>query len=152
MTTIDLNEIKQKLLIERERVRESLRRNTQHTFAEVDDSTRDAADLASASHDRDVFYRLQEADVKRLRLIDAVLSRIDDDGYGKCEQCGEEISKARLEAIPWAVYCLSCQNQTSLTEASPQTLGEPMPLEFSVGEGSELWKQKTEEQNKMEGL
>ena len=127
MTTIDLKEMKQKLLTERKLVLESLRRNTQHTLAGADDTTRDAGDLASASHDKDVLYSLQDADARRLRLIDSVLSRIDEDGYGTCEQCGEEISKARLAALPWAVYCLFCQEQADLIGASPQAFSYGQP-------------------------
>jgi DnaK suppressor protein len=114
MRKTDIQNIKRRLLNERARVEESLRRNTQYVLSEIDDSTRDAGDLASASHDRGVLYCLQESDSKRLKLINEVLSRIDKDGYGICEECGQEISKARLEAIPWATSCLTCQEQADL--------------------------------------
>jgi RNA polymerase-binding transcription factor len=116
MTKRDLEGIKGKLLAERERVVESLRRNSEHTLSEIDDTTRDTCDLASASHDRGVLYQLQESDVNRLKLINEVFSRIDWDGYGMCEQYGEEIGKARLEAIQWAMNCLTCQEETDLGE------------------------------------
>jgi DnaK suppressor protein len=116
MTKRDLEDIKRILLAERERAEASLRRTTLHAQSEPDDSTKDSGDLASASHDRDVLYRLQESDLKRLRLISEVLSRIDTDGYGVCEQCGEEIGKARLAAIPWATTCLICQQKADLQD------------------------------------
>jgi len=119
MTQRRVEEIKGKLIAEREHVSESLRRSTQYALSEIDDTTRDAADLASASHDRAVLYRLQESDTKRLRIIDEVLSRIDRDIYGICEQCGQEIGTARLEAIPWATSCLMCQEQIDLKEPLP---------------------------------
>jgi DnaK suppressor protein len=112
MTTRDLEAIKQKLLTEREFVKESLRRNMQHTTSEADDTTtRDSGDLASASHDKGVLYQLQESDSRRLKLINEVLIRIDRDDYGTCEECGEEIGKVRLAAIPWATHCLTCQER-----------------------------------------
>jgi DnaK suppressor protein len=117
MTKRDIQQIKRRLLVERERVEESFYRTTQHVLSEIDDSTRDAGDLASASHDRGVLYRLQGYESKRLRLINEVLSRIDHDDYGICEQCGQEISKTRLEAIPWATNCFRCQEQTDLRES-----------------------------------
>ena len=119
MTKRDLEDMKRKLLAERDHVSESLRRSSQYALSEIDDTTRDAADLASASHDRDVLYRLQESDTKRLRIIDEVLSRIDRDGYGICGHCGQEIGKARLAAIPWATSCLTCQEQADLKESLP---------------------------------
>jgi DnaK suppressor protein len=80
----------------------------------VDDSTQDAGDIASASHDRGVLYRLQESTAKRLKLINDVLERLDRDGYGTCEECGAEIGRVRLHAIPWAVSCLACQEEADL--------------------------------------
>ena len=114
MTRKRLEEMKQKLIAERERVLESYQRTTQHTLAELDDTTQDAGDLASTSHDRAVLYRLQESDAKRLKQIEDVLSRMEEDGYGICEECGDEVSDARLEAIPWATLCLNCQEEADL--------------------------------------
>jgi DnaK suppressor protein len=117
MTIRDLEAIKQKLLTEREFVQESLRRNLRHTLSEADDTTRDSGDLASASHDRGVLYQLQESDSRRLKFINEVLIRIDRDDYGTCEECGKEIGKARLEAIPWATHCLTCQERADWAES-----------------------------------
>ena len=119
MTKRDIEGIKRKLLAERERVRESLRRETEHTLSEIDDTTRDSGDLASASHDRGVLYQLQESDTNRLKLLNDVLSRIDRDGYGTCAQCGRHIGKARLQAIPWTTKCLICQEETDLRNHYP---------------------------------
>ncbi len=44
-----------------------------------------------------------------LRLINAAGGRIDDGTYGSCLECGHAIHSARLNALPWAVYCLQCQ-------------------------------------------
>ena len=41
-----------------------------------------------------------------LRDVDAALAKLDDGTYGKCEECGEEIAEARLEAMPSARYCI----------------------------------------------
>jgi DnaK suppressor protein len=110
MTRRDLADLRKKLLGERDRSEESLRRAIQHTLDD-DDTTRDAGDLASASHNRDLMYVLQEYEGRRLKLINDVLAGMEQDGYGTCEECGQDIGKARLEAIPWATYCLSCQEE-----------------------------------------
>jgi RNA polymerase-binding transcription factor DksA len=107
MKTRDLEGIRRELLLERERALELLRRNTEYAMADVDDSTQDAGDIASASHDRGVLYRLQESTAKRLKLINDVLER-------PCEECGAEIGRVRLHAIPWAVSCLACQEEADL--------------------------------------
>ena len=41
-----------------------------------------------------------------LRDVEAALVKLDEGTYGKCEECGEEIAEARLEAMPSARYCI----------------------------------------------
>jgi DnaK suppressor protein len=62
---------------------------------------------------------LQEAgrDLEELRDIDGALRRIEDDDYGDCEQCGNEIGYARLEVQPTATRCILCQAQYEKTYA-----------------------------------
>jgi DnaK suppressor protein len=50
-------------------------------------------------------------DRDKLKLMDAALERLDYDEFGICDDCGETIPRKRLEAIPWAAYCLSCQER-----------------------------------------
>jgi DnaK suppressor protein len=66
-----------------------------------------AADEASAS----VQIRLRETDGRLLRAIEEALTRIRQERFGSCEECGQPISKARLEAVPWARYCRDCKEQ-----------------------------------------
>jgi DnaK suppressor protein len=42
-------------------------------------------------------------------LVDEALLRVEDEEYGSCQNCEKEINPKRLAAIPWARYCLSCQ-------------------------------------------
>jgi len=124
--------MKQKVIAERERVIRSIYRNAEHALTELDDSTRDAGDLANACHDRDVLHRLQEYDAKHLQQIDDVLSRIERNEYGICTECENEIGAARLEAIPWARLCLQCQEQADASEPSPSYL----PIQDIEAEGN----------------
>jgi RNA polymerase-binding protein DksA len=50
---------------------------------------------------------------KILHSIVKALEKIDNGTYGVCEQCGKDISEARLKANPSAVYCLKCQGDNS---------------------------------------
>ncbi len=52
---------------------------------------------------------LREKAEKELELVDAALARIEDGSFGRCRRCGGEIAPARLEALPWAAYCIACQ-------------------------------------------
>jgi DnaK suppressor protein len=50
-------------------------------------------------------------DRRKLRLIDAALERLDKGESGICEDCGESIPEKRLKVVPWAGYCVSCQER-----------------------------------------
>ena len=45
-----------------------------------------------------------------LREVRAAMDRIDDGSYGFCENCEEAIAPRRLDAVPWARYCVQCQD------------------------------------------
>ena len=47
-----------------------------------------------------------------LRAVRDALTRIDDGGYGICLSCEDRISVRRLQAVPWAGYCVRCQEET----------------------------------------
>ena len=50
-----------------------------------------------------------QMETNELHRIDTALGKIQDGSYGICEDCGKRIPKARLEALPHATRCLSCQ-------------------------------------------
>jgi len=70
---------------------------------------KDFADVASDDIDRKMIEALGSQDIKRLRAIDAALSRINQDRYGLCMKCGKKIPNERLNAIPYAILCIDCQ-------------------------------------------
>jgi len=72
---------------------------------------RDPVDMAAGEASATVQMRLKQTDSKLLRAIEDALTRIRLERYGTCEECGQPISKARLEAVPWARYCRGCKEQ-----------------------------------------
>ena len=52
---------------------------------------------------------LRDRNQQHLQLVDAALARLDAGTYGVCQNCGRPIAPERLEAIPWAAYCIDCQ-------------------------------------------
>ena len=106
MSKSNLKEIKEKLLAERELLIEKLKGND----LSVDDSeTPDPVDLAVRNYSKNVMLAVSENESKQLALIDEAVVRIDDEEYGTCQNCEKEINPKRLAAIPWARYCLECQ-------------------------------------------
>ncbi len=71
---------------------------------------KDFADIASDDMDRKMLETIGTKDLKRMRLIDSAISRIEQGKYGLCMKCGKKIPKERLEAIPYALMCIECQS------------------------------------------
>ncbi|MDR2246585.1 MAG: TraR/DksA family transcriptional regulator [Treponema sp.] len=71
---------------------------------------KDMADVASDDIDRKMIEALGAQELKRLRLIDSALTRIQQGKYGLCVKCGKRIPQGRLDAIPYALMCVECKN------------------------------------------
>jgi RNA polymerase-binding protein DksA len=70
---------------------------------------KDLADIASDDIDRKMIEAIGVQDLKRLKLIDSALTRIQQGKYGLCMKCGKRIPQDRLEAIPYALMCIECK-------------------------------------------
>ena len=77
---------------------------------EKDQNIQDVADMAVESYTKEFLFGKSSGDRRILQLIQEALDRIDDKSYGECANCGNEIQPKRLEAVPWAVLCIQCQN------------------------------------------
>ena len=66
---------------------------------------------------REFAARTMEREAKSLMQIGAALKRIGDGEFGICLECEEPISPKRLAAVPWAAYCLHCQEIYDAQEA-----------------------------------
>jgi len=70
----------------------------------------DEGDLSQQHHEEWIFLNRNTIDVKLLREISGALHRLDQGHYGVCMECEEPISTKRLDAVPWAKYCVTCQD------------------------------------------
>jgi DnaK suppressor protein len=66
-------------------------------------------DQAQISNDESVSLHLNSLDYAQLRLVEQALDRLDAGDYGICLCCDEPIPAKRLRALPWARYCVTCQ-------------------------------------------
>jgi DnaK suppressor protein len=69
----------------------------------------DAVDAVQLAGDRELAIRNLDRDSNMLRQIRRALERIADGSYGVCQRCEEDISAKRIQALPWAAYCIGCQ-------------------------------------------
>lgn len=73
----------------------------------------DEMEFAVRSVEQDVNVTTASVRSRMLRQIDYALERVAGGTYGECQACGEQISLNRLKAIPWAEYCLDCEEKRS---------------------------------------
>jgi DnaK suppressor protein len=75
----------------------------------ADDGTEDIVDRANNSYNRELMFSLSDGERQLVLQIDAALRRMDEATYGRCANCGQTIAAPRLEAVPWARFCIDCQ-------------------------------------------
>jgi DnaK suppressor protein len=76
----------------------------------------DALDEVQLAGERELAIRNLDRDSNMLRQIRRALARIADGSYGVCLHCEEDISPKRVNAVPWAAYCIKCQEQVDRHE------------------------------------
>lgn len=77
--------------------------------SDSDEEDKDYIDYAVSSYTKEFLYSLSDMERNQLVRVEDALRAMDEGTYGVCEECGEDIESKRLEAVPWAAYCLSCQ-------------------------------------------
>jgi len=71
----------------------------------------DPVDMAASETESATQIRLHQTDGKLSRAIEDALTRIRHEEFGICAECGQAISKARLEAVPWTRWCRDCKQR-----------------------------------------
>jgi len=71
----------------------------------------DPADRATMESDRAFTLRLRDRERRLIKKIQGALKRIEDGAFGICEECGEDISVARLKARPVTKLCIKCKSR-----------------------------------------
>lgn len=105
MTKTELNRLK-KVLETRQAELAQVLRNRDGIAIE---KSPDALDEVQHAAERELAIRNLDRESHLLRNVRGALQRIEDGSYGTCLHCEEEISPKRLEAVPWAAYCIRCQ-------------------------------------------
>jgi DnaK suppressor protein len=102
---------KKKLTTRREELMKTIARTEEEGRTADDDPTVDLADKAANSYTKEFLFGMTNTDRTILNLIDEALKRIRTNEYGSCLTCQEEMQTKRLEAVPWAKNCISCQEK-----------------------------------------
>ena len=114
MTNTDLTFYRERLLALRARLQGD---STQMEDDALNDHSKttsiptDMEELGSDNADQELTFSLLGNEEDTLDQIEAAFERIEDGSYGRCEECGEQIPKTRLDAIPYAAECVQCASQ-----------------------------------------
>src|SRR5437867_2572641 len=71
--------------------------------------TQDLADRANASYTKESLFQQSDYERAILGLVQSALRRAEKGAYGVCVECGQPVERKRLDAVPWARHCISCQ-------------------------------------------
>lgn len=86
-------------------------RSLRETLPVVDATVKDAEEQSVDDFVQEVDFALMQMKSETLAKIDEAISRLEDGTYGLCTECRAEISEARLQALPFAALCRSCQEE-----------------------------------------
>ena len=99
-----------KMLVEKHRqLVEEVGKSALYGKGQEDDSIKDLGDQATTAYTREFLFELGNGDRRLLKEVVTALQKIDEGAFGSCERCGEPIVEKRLEALPFARYCIGCQ-------------------------------------------
>ncbi len=115
---IEFHRYRRLLERKREEVRQRLSTTRAAEIVQRPEEPLDFGDWCQKSLQEWLFLNENRLEVALLREIRAALERLDGGAYGVCQQCGAPIEGKRLDAIPWAAFCVPCQEQLAAAGAS----------------------------------
>ena len=117
-----------------ERIRDLRRDQEQEAVSPPADEMDAARSLADIETHAGLIERAEE----RLKEIDFAFNRLEQGRYGICVQCGDDISVARIKVVPFAAYCLDCQEERNhKTRTGKAWLDEPFLHRWNLPEEME---------------
>ena len=120
------NELK-KMLEERRRELLSEVQGRMRDVRSEGNKDRDVLDQGESSEvdiQEDIEFALIQMKSETLGKVNEALRRLDENTYGNCFECGDEISEARLRALPFAVRCKDCEEARETAEQRERALAK----------------------------
>jgi len=120
----DIEKFKKMLLKKREIILNEIDKITKENFKSQKEASGDLssytlhmADMASDTFDREFSLNIASTEQDILYEIDEALKRIKEGKFGLCISCHKKISSKRLNALPYAKYCIKCQSKEEKSKA-----------------------------------
>jgi DnaK suppressor protein len=106
-----LKAIRERLLLKKREILDAYNKNKTYGMEADGEATQDVADKASNSYTKEFLFSLSNTERELLQMLDEAIARTEAGGYGVCASCLQPMNVKRIEAVPWARLCLSCQEK-----------------------------------------
>ena len=125
LTKVELEKFRELLTAEKEKVLAKAKQAVAGGNIELDKNEMfDEVDLASATTEQNLTFKLLDRDRKLLNEIEHALNKIDAGDFGYCEGTGEPIPKRRLEVRPWCRHSVKYKEQLERMKKSGRGVGD----------------------------
>ncbi|MCG6925861.1 MAG: TraR/DksA family transcriptional regulator [Acidobacteria bacterium] len=104
----------ERLLTKKQEILETFTKNKSYGMEADGEPSQDIADKAANSYTKEFLFSLSNSERRLLQQVDDALSRIESRRYGVCASCEDTLNLKRLQAVPWATLCISCQEKQEL--------------------------------------
>jgi DnaK suppressor protein len=108
-STEGFDALRERLLQQKREIVDMYKQDVKAGQESADDGTDDIVDRANNAYNRELMFSLSDGERQLVLQIDAALRRMDEGAYGRCANCGQTIAAPRLDAVPWARFCIDCQ-------------------------------------------
>lgn len=88
---------------------DTLKKSQKEASGDISGYTYHMADVATDTYDREFSLGLASNERDLIYELDDALKKIEEGIFGACEECGRLIAKTRLKALPYARFCIRCQ-------------------------------------------
>ena len=119
---MNVEHYKQMLLTKQQELQESMSRFEDEARESRSAEVEDPIDQVISAEAKAAGFQEDTIAAHRLMEVQDALARIENGTYGKCLDCGEAIPAARLNAVPWAAYCIRDQEKRDKETANQQEL------------------------------
>ena len=102
---------RERLLLKKKEILEAYNKNKSYGKEADGEATQDIADKAANSYTKEFLFSLSNGERELLQMLDEALVRLGGRRFGVCASCEDEMNSKRLEAVPWARLCISCQEK-----------------------------------------
>jgi DnaK suppressor protein len=107
---------REKLVLKKQEILETFTKNKSYGMEADGEPSQDIADKAANSYTKEFLFSLSNSERQLLQQVDEALSRIAERRYGVCVSCEDAMNLKRLQAVPWASLCISCQEKQELEQ------------------------------------